>query len=55
MAGIANCKMVPELPLNNPCGAGECKKCGWNPEVHAERLKALWEYAASGKLREWGK
>lgn len=49
------CKMVPTLILETPCRPGECEKCGWNPEVHVRRLKALWTISSQGKLREWGK
>lgn len=43
------------IPLNSPCGGAYCCRCGWNPVVHKQRLDALWQYAAEGRLREWGK
>ena len=50
------CKMVPTLLLNGYCSGEKCGTCGWNPEVHKERLKKLHEVSARGKLREeWGK
>lgn len=55
MAVTSYCKMSPGLQLNAECKEGECKRCGWNPEVHAARLRALYAKAACGKLSEWGK
>lgn len=49
------CKMVPTLLLATPCRAGECEKCGWNPEVHIARIKTIWTMSQEGRLREWGK
>lgn len=49
------CKMVPGLLLNGNCKPNECGKCGWNPEIHRERLKKLHQMSSRGKLRDWGK
>lgn len=43
------------IPLAKKCGPVECKRCGWNPEVHELRVKKIRELEENGDLRKWGK
>lgn len=43
------------IPLARECGSVECKRCGWNPEVHEQRVKEIRRLASIGKLKDWGK
>lgn len=43
------------IPLARECGSVECKRCGWNPEVHEQRVKKIRELEENGDLRKWGK
>jgi len=42
------------LTVNMYC-TGKCKKCGWNPKVAEKRREQIRQFAAEGRLHEWGK
>ena len=48
------CRCRDGLIVNEHCTKA-CGTCGWNPEVEERRKQQIRQYAAAGRLKEWGK
>lgn len=54
MAYVGACPKCGIL-LAGECAETDCEKCGWNPEVNAQRRKEIAWFAKHGLLHHWGK
>ena len=43
------------LQIKGVCVSTECARCGWNPDVHNQRVKVIRQLEECGKLQTWGK